>query len=311
MTRSSWLRYSQNSAMPPSCRNDSSTGSGPRRSVRVSSSPGTMNEVCRARVSSSSQVKVASRVKIWRSGQNRTRVPVTPFFTRPPLRRPDCGSNGAFGPSPAKTPGAPRWNDIAWVAGDRSTSTSRRADRALTTEDPTPCRPPVAAYDPPPNLPPACSLVKTTSTPESPVLGSLSTGMPRPSSCTSADPSGCSRTIDLAADARERLVHGVVDDLPQAVHQAAGVGRADVHARPLAHGLQPFEDEQVLGVVGVVDGSTSARSWQRFDGLHRAREAGVSESTDPASGADGDAPPERRGTARLVRCAELVERMFP
>ena len=32
-------------------------------------------------------------------------------------------------------------------AGERSTSTSSRADSALTTEAPTPCRPPVATYD--------------------------------------------------------------------------------------------------------------------------------------------------------------------
>ena len=222
-----------------------------------------MNEVWRARVTSSSQVNAASRVKIWRSGQKRIRVPVTPFLTRLPLCSPDCGANAADGPSPAKTPGAPRWNDIAWVAGERSTSTSRRTDRALTTEAPTPCRPPVAAYDPPPNLPPACSLVKTTSTPERPVLGSLSTGMPRPSSWTSAEPSGCSRTSTLGAVPGEGLVDGVVDDLPQAVHEAAGVGGADVHARPLAHGLQSFEDQQVLGVVGVVDGTTSGRWWSR------------------------------------------------
>ena len=33
-------------------------------------------------------------------------------------------------------------------------STSSRSESALTTEAPTPCRPPDAAYDPPPNLPP-------------------------------------------------------------------------------------------------------------------------------------------------------------
>ena len=56
------------------------------------------------------------------------------------------------------------------------------------------------------------------------------------------------------------LVHAVVDDLPQAVHQAAGVGRADVHARPLAHGLEALEDEEVSGVVGlVVDGRALLR----------------------------------------------------
>ena len=85
MTGSSWDRNVQNSVMPPSWRNDSVTGSSPRRSLSVSCSPGTMNEVCRARVTSSSQVNFASRVKIWRSGQNRTLVPVTPFLTRLPL----------------------------------------------------------------------------------------------------------------------------------------------------------------------------------------------------------------------------------
>ncbi len=153
-----------------------------------------MKLVWRARVTSSSQVNAASLVKICRSGQNRTRVPVTPFLTRAPLCSPEAASKSPPGPASAKTPGKPRWKDITWVAGERSTSTSSRDDSALTTEAPTPCRPPVAAYEPPPNLPPACSLVKTTSTPESPVLGSLSTGMPRPLSCTSADPSGCSTT---------------------------------------------------------------------------------------------------------------------
>ncbi len=195
VTGSSEARKSQNSVMPPSWRKLSSTGSSPRRSRMTSSRPGTMKEVCRARVTSSSKTKVASLVKICRSGQNRMRVPVTPFFTRAPLRvRPDCSVNGVPGPSPVKTPGAPRWKDIPWMVGARSTSTSSRDDSALTTEAPTPCRPPVATYEPPPNLPPACSLVKITSTPGRPVLGSLSTGMPRPSSCTSTEPSSCSVT---------------------------------------------------------------------------------------------------------------------
>ena len=131
------------------------------------------------------------------------RVPVTPFLTRAPLRdSPDCGVNPAVGPSPSNTPGLPRWKDMPWIAGARSTSTSSRDDSALTTEAPTPCSPPVATYEPPPNFPPACSLVKITSTPGSPVFGSLSTGMPRPSSCTSTDLSACSVTsMRLAAPA--------------------------------------------------------------------------------------------------------------
>ncbi len=213
-----------------------------------------MNEVWRARVTRSSKTNEASLVKICASGQNRTRVPVTALATRLPSVQPRLRREAPpSGPSPAKTPGAPRWKLMCWVAGERSTSTSRRADSALTTDEPTPCRPPVATYEPPPNLPPACSLVKTTSTPESPVFGSLSTGMPRPLSWTSAEPSGCRVTRIEVQKPAERLVHAVVDDLPQAVHQAPGVGGADVHAGTLAHRLEPLEDEEVLSVVGVVD----------------------------------------------------------
>src|SRR5450756_3076657 len=94
----------------------------------------------------------------------------------------------------SNTPDSPRRKLIEWVRIPRSTSTSRRADSALTTEAPTPCRPPEAVYEPPPNLPPACSLVNTTSTPVRPVRGSRSTGMPRPLSRTSTDPSAISTT---------------------------------------------------------------------------------------------------------------------
>src|SRR5699024_5773857 len=54
--------------------------------------------------------------------------------------------------------------------------------------------------------------------------------------------------------APERFVDRVVEDLPQAVHEAAGVGGADVHAGALAHGLQAFEDLEVLCVVGGLSG---------------------------------------------------------
>jgi hypothetical protein len=140
-----------------------------------------MNDVWRARPIRPSSSNLASLVKTWRSGQNRILVPVPPLATRLPLRvSPDHGVKGESGPSPANVPGAPRWKLIPCAAGERSTSMSIRELSALTTDRPTPCRPPVAVYEPPPNLPPACSLVATTSTPGSPVLGSLSVGMPRP-----------------------------------------------------------------------------------------------------------------------------------
>ena len=57
-------------------------------------------------------------------------------------------------------------------------------------------------------------------------------------------------------DAGQGLVDRVVDDLPEAVHEAALVGRADVHAGALAHGLEALEDLEVArGVVAVAGGS--------------------------------------------------------
>ena len=62
---------------------------------------------------------------------------------------------------------------------------------------------------------------------------------------------GVQDDADLGAVAAERLVDGVVDDLPEAVHEPAGVGRADVHAGALAHRLEALEHgEMAGGIVG-------------------------------------------------------------
>ncbi|GAB2759288.1 hypothetical protein GCM10027020_09610 [Nocardioides salsibiostraticola] len=58
--------------------------------------------------------------------------------------------------------------------------------------------------------------------------------------------------LDAVRSASQGLVHAVVDDLPETVHQTTRVGGSDVHARPLANGLETLEDQQVRGVVGVV-----------------------------------------------------------
>ena len=55
--------------------------------------------------------------------------------------------------------------------------------------------------------------------------------------------------LDVVASARERLIDGIVDDLPQAVHQALAVGRADIHARAFAHSVEPLEHGQAVGAV--------------------------------------------------------------
>ncbi|MPN26416.1 hypothetical protein SDC9_173840 [bioreactor metagenome] len=60
---------------------------------------------------------------------------------------------------------------------------------------------------------------------------------------------GIEADLDPVTEARQRLVHGVVDDLPQAVHQAAGIRRADVHRRTLANRLQALQHQQVPSLV--------------------------------------------------------------
>ena len=57
------------------------------------------------------------------------------------------------------------------------------------------------------------------------------------------------RDRDRVAVAGEGLVHRVVHDLVDEVVQTAYTGRADVHARALAHGFETLEDGDVLGVV--------------------------------------------------------------
>ena len=60
---------------------------------------------------------------------------------------------------------------------------------------------------------------------------------------------GVQAHVDGVAVAFQGLVDRVVDDLPEAVHEAAVVGGADVHAGALAHGLEPLEDGEVSRVV--------------------------------------------------------------
>ena len=50
------------------------------------------------------------------------------------------------------------------------------------------------------------------------------------------------RHVYVRAEAGKRLVDGVIHDLINKVVQSRGRGRADVHARALAHGLQPLKD---------------------------------------------------------------------
>ena len=79
--------------------------------------------------------------------------------------------------------------------------------------------------------------------------GAVSVGMPRPLSSTRTPPSARRVDHDAVAVAGQRLVDGVVDDLPDQVVQAALAGGADVHAGALADRLEALEHLDRGGVV--------------------------------------------------------------
>ena len=67
------------------------------------------------------------------------------------------------------------------------------------------------------------------------------------------DVAGQERDLDMRADAGERLVDGVVDDLVDEMVQSRDGGRADVHAGTLAHGLEPLEHLDLRLVIDLRD----------------------------------------------------------
>jgi hypothetical protein len=75
------------------------------------------------------------------------------------------------------------------------------------------------------------------------------------------------RDDDPVAVAGQRLVDGVVDDLPDQVVEAALTGRTDVHAGALAHRLEPFEDLDRRGVVRRHRDGRGVRHDDRHEGL--------------------------------------------
>ncbi len=89
-----------------------------------------------------------------------------------------------------------------------------------------------------------------TSAAETPSPLWMSVGMPRPSSRTVHRAVGIEHDIDRRRVARERLVDGVVDDFVDHVVQAGAViGVADVHAGPLANGVEPLQHLDRFSVV--------------------------------------------------------------
>ena len=109
---------------------------------------------------------------------------------------------------------------------------------------------------------------------------------------------GCRVTHDPVAVAGQRLVDGVVDDLPDQVVQAALTGGADVHAGALADRLEALEDLDRGGVVLDVRRAASGRLAATAAELRlRSRRdcSGVSSLTRTSS--SGGRRPRTRGAA--------------
>ena len=68
----------------------------------------------------------------------------------------------------------------------------------------------------------------------------------------------------MVAVTGQRLVDGVVHDLIDQMVQAALAGRADIHARALAHRFQAFQDLDLTGVILVVRGGFHVGAGDNF-----------------------------------------------
>ena len=246
--------------MPPSWRNFSSTGVSPRRSRMTSSRPGTMKEVCRARLE---QVLEDERRVL---GED---LPVGP--------EPDVGARAVLG-DPAALAGQPglrgegRRRPLAGEdAGDAALEGHPLAGRGPVHVD-VEARGDGVDHGRADAVEAAGGDVGAAAElPARVELGvdDLEAGeaglrllVDRDAATVVVDLGrvvGVQRHLDAGGGSGERLVDAVVDDLPQAVHEAPGVGRAEVHPGALAHRLEPLQDQEVGCVVGVVgDGAAPA-----------------------------------------------------
>ena len=232
-----------------------------------------MNDVCRARPSRPSTRRCASLVKICRSGQNRMRVPVLVFDDPAALagqarlllerrvravagedtRHPAPEAHALLGGRAVDVdvePGGQRVDDrgadAVQAAGRDVRRAAELAARVQLGEDHLDAREP--------------GLGLLVDRDAAAVVVHLGRAV------------GVERDLDQVAGAGQGLVHAVVDDLPQAVHETAGVGGPDVHARALADRLQPLEDEKVCCVVGVVGDRAAPGSAARRSSLSRSRD---------------------------------------
>ena len=144
--------------------------------------------------------------------------------------------------------GSPRPYSCRQALPSRFTSTRSVSESAFTTETPTPCRPPDTLYPSPPNLPPACSFVSTTSSAGC-LLGHDVDGNAAPvvgngDRVVRVDPH-----FDGVAVTCERFVDGVVDDFEYEMVKTSRPRRSDVHPGPLADGVEPLQNGYVLRAV--------------------------------------------------------------
>ena len=112
------------------------------------------------------------------SGSGRKLILVPVFLVLPKV-----GSR----PFSSSTTGTPFSYLSWWIKPSLLISTSIYVDSAFTTDEPTPCRPPLVLYTELSNLPPACSVENTTRAADTP-LACIPTGIPRPLSSTVHEP---------------------------------------------------------------------------------------------------------------------------
>ena len=88
--------------------------------------------------------------------------------------------------------------------------------------------------------------------------------MPRPLSRMVSISSGHELDLDAVGMARDRFVHGVVEDFGRQVMQRAFVRAADIHAGPAADGLEAFQDLDVLGRIAFGGGGRAVEKVGSF-----------------------------------------------
>ncbi len=114
--------------------------------------------------------------KVSGDGKNVTAVPL-----RSPSSKSRIGSKSPMA--------SPCLNFMYHSLPSRRIFNSRYSDNALTTDTPTPCKPPDTLYELSSNLPPACSCVIITCAAETFSSSCSPTGIPRPLSFTVTEPS--------------------------------------------------------------------------------------------------------------------------